>query len=155
MPHFQTLSSLSKSFRCCIAHPGVPSFISKLHGPGRCFSETNSRPMRSLVARSQRCSQRNVQKLYLGPWNVQKLLLPSATYCYLLQRSWVSFHDFVAAVMTRSECLWHSDVSWQRCLAWCFLDLPYHKGRCHCAVPSCKPCHRHIWCCDLGILVKK
>ena len=32
-----------------------------------------------------------------------------------------------------------------------FLDLTYHNGRCHCAVSSCKPCHRRMRCCDLGI----
>ena len=32
-----------------------------------------------------------------------------------------------------------------------FLALTYHNGRCHCAVSSCKPCHRHMRCCDLEI----
>ena len=60
--------------------------------------------------------KQNVQKLFLGPWNVQKLLLPIATYCYLLQCSWVTFHHCIAAATTRSE--------W--CSAWCFFgsDIP-------------------------------
>ena len=107
----------------------------------RCLSETNSWPLMSLVARSQKCSQTKVQKLFLGPWNVQKLLLPIATYCYLLQCSWVSFHDCIAAATTRSE--------W--CFAWCFFGSDIPQWSMSLWVSSCKPCHRRMRCCDLGI----
>ena len=160
MLHFQTLSSLSKGFRCGIAHPGVLSFISKLHGPG---------PQGGVSAKQTH-----------GPWGVwwqgprgvlketyrscTSVLERYKSCCYLLLPVATSFsvagfpstislqhcsgHDSVRMLMTFGGEL-------TAVLAWCFLDLPYHKGRCHCAVPSCKPCHRHIWCCDLGISGKK
>lgn len=91
---------LSKGFRCCIAHPRSPKFhikVARLNGRCETAKQTHG-PWGVWWQGPRGVRKRNVQKLYFGPWKVQKLLLPIATCCYLLQCSWVSFHDFVAAL---------------------------------------------------------
>lgn len=80
--------------------------------------------------------------------NCSSVLEMCKSRCYLLLPIATSFSvaGFPSTIALQRPRLCQSGV-----LPGAFLDLTHHNGRCHCAVSSCKPCHRHMPCCDLGI----
>jgi hypothetical protein len=135
MPHFQTLIFV-KPFQ--MLH--CPSRSPEFHIKGVSAKQTHD-PWWVWWQGPRSFLKQNVQ-------NCSSVLETCKSCCYLLPPIATSFSvaGFPSTIALQRPGLCQSGV-----LPGVFLDLTHHNGRCHCAVSSCKPCHRHMPCCDLGI----
>ena len=130
MPHFQILMFV-KPFQ--MLH--CPSRSPEFHIKGVSAKQTHD-PWWVWWQGPRSVLKQNVQKLFLGPWNVQKLLLPIATS--------FSVAGFPSTIALQRPRLGQSGV-----LPGAFLDLTYHNGWCHCEYQVAS---HVIDACDVAIL---